>query len=149
MMTELPHPTFELITQYLTALKSCDTVAMHALRSPDFVLDWVHGDAFASKPLNQTETNSFWTPWFAAFSDMDYEVSRTILAETVAVVQWMFTGTHDHILGLPIFEPAVDPTGKVIAIRGVSIYDIEGGQIQKETIYIDQATLWVELGVAV
>ncbi len=146
-MTDAPHPTLELITQYLTALKNRDTVAMHAQRSSDFILDWVHGDAFASKPLNQTQTNSFWTPWFAAFSEMDYEVARTIVAESVVVVQWTFTGKHDYVLGLPIFDPAVEPTGKVISIRGVSVYDLEDNLIQKETIYIDQATLWVELGV--
>ncbi|MCJ7703833.1 MAG: nuclear transport factor 2 family protein, partial [Anaerolineales bacterium] len=132
---------------YLTALRKGDTAAMGALRCPDFALDWVHSDAFANTPLTQTETSRFWRPWFAAFSEMDYEATRTIAAESVVVVQWVFTGTQDQPLGPPIFIPVLEATGKTISIRGVSIYDIHDGMIQKETMYIDLATLWVELGV--
>ena len=39
------------------------------------------------------------------------------------------------------------PTGKTIRIRGVSVYDLDGGLIQRETLYLDLATLLVELGV--
>ncbi len=146
-MNETSLPTFKTIENYLKALRNRDTVNMHALRSPNYVLDWVHNDAFASTPLSQSETNSFWTPWFAAFPEMDFEATRTIAAETVVVVQWRFTGTHSHPLGAPIFEPALTPTGRTISIRGVSVFDLEAGLIQKETMYIDLATLWVELGV--
>ena len=38
------------------------------------------------------------------------------------------------------------PTGREVRLRGVSIYDIIRGLIQRETIYIDNATLLVELG---
>jgi hypothetical protein len=41
----------------------------------------------------------------------------------------------------------VEPTGKTIRLRGVSVYDIQDELISKETMYIDFATLWVELGV--
>jgi len=146
-MSESTLPSIELITQYITALSERDTKAMHALRCPDFNLDWVHSDAFADTPLTQDETSRFWTPWFAGFSEMDYEATRTIAAETVVVVQWTFTGTHDYPLGPPIFDPALEPNGKTISIRGISVYDIHDGLIQKETVYIDLATLWVELGV--
>jgi steroid delta-isomerase-like uncharacterized protein len=120
---------------------------MQNLRAPGFVLDWVHGDAFANQPLSQTETSKFWPAWFAAFPEMDFEVIRTIAAEDVVVIQWIFTGTHANTLGIPVFETPQEPTGKTIRLRGVSIFDIEAGLIQKETMYIDQATLWVELDV--
>ena len=78
---------------------------------------------------------------------MDYEVTRTIAAETVVVVQWTFTGTHDGFLGAPVFDPPLSPTSKTIRLRGVSVYDLHDLLLQRETMYIDNATLWVELGV--
>lgn len=140
-------PSLDLINQYGTALRSGDTEVMQSLRSPDFVLDWVHGDAYADKPLTQEETNQFWPAWFSAYPEMDIEITRTIAAETVVVTQWIFTGIHLKPLGMPVFYPPQEPTGKTIRFRGISVYDINDGKIQKETTYIDQATLWVELGV--
>jgi steroid delta-isomerase-like uncharacterized protein len=149
MMTELPSylPSLDLIDNYISALREKNTPAMKNLRSANFVLDWVHSDAFRNQPLTQEETSQFWPVWFAAFSEMDYEVTRTVAAESVVVSQWIFTGTHDGVLGSPVFDPPQQPTGKTIRIRGISVYDIKDSQIQRETMYIDLATLWVELGV--
>ena len=97
--------------------------------------------------LSQEETNHFWPAWFAAFPEMDYEITRTIAAPNVVVTQWAFTGSHTQTLGAPVFDPPQQPTGKTIRIRGASVYDIQDGLIQKETMYIDLATLWVELEV--
>ena len=137
-------PTIE---KYITALKTADTLTMEAMRTSDFVLDWVHADAFQNSPLTRQETNLFWPAWFRGFPDMDYEVNRTIAAETVVVVQWVFTGTHAGILGRPIFDPPLSATGKTIQLRGISVFDFQDQLIQRETMYIDLATLWVELGV--
>ena len=79
---------------------------------------------------------------------MDYEVTRTIAAENVVVTQWTFIGTFSNTLGVPVFDPPQEPTGKTIRIRGISVYDITAELIQKETMYIDLATLYVELGVS-
>jgi hypothetical protein len=78
---------------------------------------------------------------------MDYQVTRTIAAKDVVVTQWTFTGSHAGPLGPPILEKTVEPTGRTIRFRGVSIYDIGSGLIQRETVYLDFATLLVELGV--
>ncbi|MBC8507497.1 MAG: ester cyclase [Anaerolineales bacterium] len=139
--------SLDVISQYLTALESGDYAAMQGLRHADFVLDWVHADAFADSPLSHEETNQFWPVWLGAFSEIDYEVTRTIAGESVVVVQWAFTGTQDGPLGPPVFEPSLEPSGKTICLRGISVYDVAENSIQRETMYIDLATLWVELGV--
>ena len=41
----------------------------------------------------------------------------------------------------------MDATGKTIRLRGVSVFDLHQGLIQRETLYLDLATLFVELGV--
>ena len=140
-------PSLDLIAQYIMALQKRDNALLQSLRAGDFVLDWVHSDAFADQPLSREGVNRFWPAWFAGFPEMDFEVTRTIAAETVIVAQWIFTGTQSGLLGPPVFDPPLEATGKTIRLRGVSIYDIEAGLIQKETMYIDLATLWVELGV--
>lgn len=141
-------PSLRLIAQYVAAIRQRDASKLLALRSPDFVLDWVHNDAFADRPLSLEETNRFWQVWFAAFPEMDLEVTRTIAAEDVVVAQWTFTGVHRHPLGPPVFRPPLEPTQRVVRLRGISVYDIADGQITRETMYIDLATLWVELGVS-
>jgi steroid delta-isomerase-like uncharacterized protein len=137
----------EVTSQYVAALAACDTDKMDALRSPDFELDFVYGDASESGPLSLEETKQFWPSWLAGFPEVDYEVTRTIAAKDVVVTQWTFTGTHSKPFGPAIFDRPVEPTGRTIVFRGVSIYDIGDGLIQRETSYMDLATIMVELGV--
>jgi hypothetical protein len=74
-------------------------------------------------------------------------VSRTIAAESVVVSEWVFTGTNTGPLTAPVFGQDMEPTGRTIRLRGVSVLDVEDGLVQRETIYMDLATLFVELGV--
>jgi steroid delta-isomerase-like uncharacterized protein len=140
-------PALNVVAEYSAALAAGDAVRMAALRAPEFRLDWVHGDAFEDQPLSQEETNQFWPSWLAGFPEMDYEITRTIAGETVCVVQWVFTGVHAAPLTPPIFDPPLAASDRVIRLRGVSIYDVADGLIQRETTYLDLATLMVELGV--
>jgi steroid delta-isomerase-like uncharacterized protein len=137
----------EFTSRYAAALAAQDIEGMNALRAPGFVLDFVYGDASASGPLSSEETKQFWPSWLSGFPEMDYEVTRTIAAEEVVVTQWTFTGTHAKRMSPPLFDPPATPTGRTIMFRGASIYDIEDGLIQRETTYLDFATIIVELGV--
>ena len=110
-------------------------------------LIWVHGDAFEDQPLTNDEAARFWPSWLAGFPDMDYEITRTIAGESVVVVQWIFTGSHSQRIDPPIFSQSLPPRGRTIRIRGISVFDVAGGLIRKETAYIDLATLYVELGM--
>jgi steroid delta-isomerase-like uncharacterized protein len=140
-------PALDVVSEYSAALAHQDTGRMNALRSLDFVLDFVHGDAFEDNPLSGRQTEEFWPSWFAAFPEMDIEVTRTIAAEEVVVMQWVFTGTNTGPLQPPILDELVEPTGRTIRLRGVSIYDVADGLLRRETMYIDLATVMVELGV--
>ena len=126
-----------------------DIETMRSLHAEDYVVDWVYGDAFANPPSSAEESAAFFPAWFIGFDDVDYEVKRTIAAETVVVTEWVFTGTHTGPLGPPVFEEQLDPTGRTIQFRGVTVYDVSEGLIQRETIYMDLATLFVELGARV
>ena len=137
----------EAVSQYAAALSARDSDRMNALRAPDFVLDFVNGDAFEDRPLSVEQTGEFWPSWFRGFPEMDLEVTRTIAAEEVVVTQWIFTGTNSGPVEPPVFDDRIEPTGRTIRLRGVSIYDVSDGLLRRETMYIDLATLMVELGV--
>ena len=140
--------SLQIVADYVAALAAGDHQRMDALRVADFVLDFVHGDAFEDGPLNAEETQAFWPAWFAAFPDMDYEVTRTVAAPVVVVTQWVFTGIQTQPLGPPVFDTPLPPSGRTIRFRGITVYDVAGnGRIQRETTYMDLATLMVELGV--
>jgi predicted ester cyclase len=120
---------------------------MAAFRAGDYVLDLVPRDAFEQGALSHEETKAFWPSWFVSFPEMDYQVTRTIVAETVVVCQWVFLGTNSGPLTKPVFGRNMEATGKTIRLRGVSIFDVEQGLIVHEALYLDLATLLVELGV--
>lgn len=136
----------EVASRYSAAIAEADNTQMTALRSSDFVLDFVHTDAGNPEPLSAEDTQTFWPTWLASFPEYDWQVTRTIVAEEVVVTQWVFSGTHETTIEPPIFHPPLKATGRTISIRGVSFYDIKDGLIERETLYIDLATLIVELG---
>jgi steroid delta-isomerase-like uncharacterized protein len=134
--------SFKVVSEYAAAMASGDTEKMKSLHAPDYVLDWVYADAFETPPSTAEETDKFFPAWFAGFPEMDYEITRTIAAEEV-----VFTGTNTGPLGPPAFGEPIKPTGKTIQFRGISVYDVSDGLIQRETTYLDLATLMVELGI--
>jgi predicted ester cyclase len=137
----------DVVSQYLVALAARDSQGMDTFRGTDYVLDLVQRDAFEQGALSHQEAQAFWSSWFASFPDMDYQVTRTIAAETVVMTQWVFMGTNSGYLTASVFGREIEPTGRTIRFRGVSVYDVQGGLIQRETLYMDLATLFVELGV--
>ncbi len=140
---------FEVVSRLVAAMATRDLDTMRSLHAGDYVVDWVYGDAFARPPVPAAESSAFFPAWFSGFDDVDYEVRRTIAAEAVVVTEWVFTGTHTGPLGPPVFEEELLPTGRTIQFRGVTIYDVSEGLVQRETIYMDLATLLVELGARV
>lgn len=140
---------FEVVSRFVAAMSAQDNETMKSVYAKDFVVDWVYGDAFENPPSSAEESAQFFPAWFAGFDEMDYEVKRTIASKEVVVTEWVFTGTHTGPLGSPVFEERLEPTGRTIQFRGVTIYDVHEGLIQRQTIYMDLATLIVELGARV
>ena len=139
--------SIDLVGKYTAAMNTRESAIMDRLRSPDFELDFVYGDVFQTQPLSGEGTERFWPTWFNAFPDGEFEPTRTIAGEQVIVVQWTFSGTHKQTLGEPIMTPDLPATNRIVCFRGVSIYDINGGLITRETTYLDLATIMVEMGV--
>ncbi len=145
-LSEETDTMLSIVTEYLHAISIVDVERMIALQTEGFILDFVHRDAFAQEPFKQEEASSFWTAWFRAFPELDIQVTRTIVANPLVVTEWIFTGTHAGWLGPPIFENGIPPTGKTIRFRGISIYELDRRRIKCLQMYLDMATVLVELG---
>ena len=76
-----------------------------------------------------------------AFPDSKVTFAELIVSGDTVVGRWSATGTHKGPL------PGVEPTGKRIAIGGITIYRIAGGKIVEAWEQLDMLGMWQQLGM--
>ena len=76
-----------------------------------------------------------------AFPDSHVTFEELTASGDVVVGRWNATGTHTGPL------PGLPPTGKRIAIGGITIYRIAGGKIIEAWEQLDMLGMWQQLGV--
>jgi len=76
-----------------------------------------------------------------AFPDSHVTFEELIASGDTVVGRWSATGTHTGQL------PGVEPTGKRIAIGGITIYRIAGGKIAEAWEQLDMLGMWRQLGL--
>lgn len=146
-MSKPVRSSVDVVTRYLDAASAGDAKAMAELCSDDFVFDVVHRDAEGRNPFNAEGALRFWQNWFAAFSSFDWEITRAIDADDVVVAEWTFVGKQDGSLE-GLFRISAPVSNKVVRFRGASFFECKDGKIKHLTLYMDLATLMVELGVS-
>ena len=77
----------------------------------------------------------------AAFPDTHVSFEELIAGGDIVVGRWSATGTHTGPM------PGIPPTGKPIAIRGITIYRISDGKIVEAWEQLDMLGMWQQLGV--
>jgi predicted ester cyclase len=77
----------------------------------------------------------------AALPDSHVVFDELIAHGNTIVGRWSATGTHMHPL------PGVAPTGKRIAITGITIYRFARGKIVEAWEQLDMLGMWQQLGV--
>lgn len=75
------------------------------------------------------------------FPDSHVTFDELIVSGETVVGRWSATATHTGHL------PHVSPTGKRIAIEGITIYRIEAGKIVEAWEQLDMLGMWQQLGV--
>ena len=86
-------------------------------------------DVFNRGPVSSSESQRFWHALFAAFPELDYEVSCTLAAEDVVATQWTFTATNSGPVSPPIVPSPLAATGRTVRIRGATFHDLANGLI--------------------
>lgn len=79
--------------------------------------------------------------YLGAFPDSHVVFDELIAAGDMVVGRWSATGTHTGPL------PGVAPTGKRIAIGGITVYRIDGGKIVEAWEQLDMLGMWQQLGI--
>ena len=83
----------------------------------------------------------FLTGFHAAFPDAEVTIGNEIAEGDKVVVRWIVRGTHrGELLGIP-------PTGKQVAVTGITIYRLVGGKVVEERGEEDALGLMRQLGV--
>lgn len=75
-------------------------------------------------------------------TESDVQITHVVATEDGGAVEWIFTGTYTG--QIPGFPPG---NGTRVAIRGASIFELAGGQIQRDAEYYDALGLLVQLGI--
>ncbi len=100
---------------------------------------------YEDTPLGSTfrgkgELRTFAQGFFNAFpGDLKAVITSTVISGNRAASEWRFTGTQvGDLAGIPASNKQMD-------LRGVSIYEFEGGKIKRKIDYWDMATLVKQL----
>jgi predicted ester cyclase len=77
-----------------------------------------------------------------AFPDSNVSYQELIVSDNTVIGRWSATGTHTGQL------PAIEiPTGKKIAISGITIYRLTKGKIVEAWEQLDLLGMWRQLGI--
>lgn len=99
---------------------------------------------YEDTPLGSTfrgkgELRAFAQGFFNAFPDLKAVITSTVVSGNRAASEWRFIGTQaGDLAGIPASNKQMD-------LRGVSIYEFEGGKIKRKIDYWDMATLVKQL----
>ncbi|HVD56813.1 MAG TPA: nuclear transport factor 2 family protein [Thermoleophilaceae bacterium] len=79
---------------------------------------------------------------FAAMPDLETTVTRLVPGEHEAVVEWRMTG---HFTGRPF--QGVEPTGKLVELRGIDLIEIADGKNTSLATYYDGMSFARQIGL--
>jgi len=75
---------------------------------------------------------------FAALPDAHFDLVRSTVKDGHGTIEWVVSGTDTGAFG---------GTGKPYSVRGVSVIDVHGTRLTRDTIYWDLATVLREIGL--
>jgi steroid delta-isomerase-like uncharacterized protein len=90
---------------------------------------------------SKEELRGFAGNFFKAFPDLKSVCQVIAVDGNFGFCEWRFTGTQAADL------PNIPSQGKSMDLRGISIYEFEGGKIKRTKDYWDSAALLRQLGV--
>jgi steroid delta-isomerase-like uncharacterized protein len=121
------------------AITAKDLTALSATHHPDIVEDFI-----VLGPIEGKESvRAFFAELFAAVPDLVFEAENVMGVDaTTAVGQWKMRGTFD---GGPF--QGIEPTGRVIDLRGIDVMVFEDGLLRHNTIYYDGLSFARQVGL--
>jgi steroid delta-isomerase-like uncharacterized protein len=84
------------------------------------------------------EIRDFAVSAFTAFPDIHFDLVDSTLKGGHGTIEWVFSGTDTGAFG---------GTGKRFSVRGVTVMDVRGTKLTRQTDYWDLATVLREIGL--
>ena len=120
------------------AWNSHDMEKVLGFYSPDYVAEDV-GQAFLVR--GHDGVRAMLDTYWQAFPDLEFTVTDAVVQDSRVAIVWMAEGTHQGtIMNIP-------PTGHRVAVRGVSIIDVEDGLIVRGQYIWDLAGMLRHMGL--
>jgi predicted ester cyclase len=110
-MTET-EPIADIVKRAFQALESNDFISLEAIMPPDMAAN----------------TRRYWDMTRLASPDLRVAIEDQITQGEKVVTRWIATGTHSGSAELPGFG-FVKPTGKRLAVQGITIHRVVNGAI--------------------
>ena len=79
--------------------------------------------------------------YFSAFTDVSTSIDDLLGEDDTVVLRWTTTGTHTGPYG------NVPPTGRVVSMRGVDTYRLDGGRVVEAWSLWDGLAAYQQLGL--
>jgi steroid delta-isomerase-like uncharacterized protein len=120
---------------WIDAWNSHDPDNVIALFTENAVVEDV---TFGAVSHGLAEIRDFAVGSFTAFPDIHFDLVNSTLKGGHGTIEWVFSGTDTGGFG---------GTGKPFSVRGVTVMDVHGTKLTRETDYWDLATVLKEIGL--
>ena len=128
-----------LMETYLSAIAARDVDAMSAFLHEDVVENFIVLGPVEGK----SNVRAFFAELFAAAPDLEFTIERVMgVDETTVVGQWTMKGT---MSGGPF--QGIEPTGRVLEVRGIDVMELEDGLLRNNTVYYDGLSFARQIGL--
>jgi steroid delta-isomerase-like uncharacterized protein len=130
--------TAELITQLLAAWNAHDADRTTAFYAPDYEGVDV-GEALPQR--GQQGAGQALARYLRAFPDLSFSQEAVLVDHEQAVLFWIARGTHQgKLMNIP-------PTGRMVEVRGMSLFTLQAGKIKQAMVIWDVAGLLRAIGL--
>lgn len=119
-----------------------DVDAVDRFLADAYVIHGDPGDPWEGKTLSREEFKHRLLASRAPFPDLRFQIAETIAAGDQVVIAWRMLGTQTGAMG------GVPPTGRPIAVQGMTIYDFRDGLIAGHRQVVDRLGVVQQLGLA-
>jgi steroid delta-isomerase-like uncharacterized protein len=128
-----------LMTASFNAIAARDADALSATHHEQIVENFIVLGPIAGR----ANARAFFAELFAAAPDLEFTIERVMgVDDTTAVGQWRMKGTMTG----GTFQ-GIEPTGRVLDIRGIDVMEFENGLLRNNTIYYDGLSFARQIGL--
>jgi ketosteroid isomerase-like protein len=129
------------LARAIEASVSGDTAQLRGLFTDDVI-----ASGPAIRATSRAELTAAVEQRVGAFSERKVTVAPLDVAGDQACVEWVASGVHSGQLQLDAAPVVIEPTGRRVRVRAVSVAEFDGDQICSFRSYWDSATLLEDLG---